>query len=67
MKKMFLHSEEPTHPFYVMNEYAEYWTGLRFGKARFSDNFNEAKTLERDEQFRSLQHISDYKIEKIYL
>ena len=64
---MFLHNEEPIRPFYVMNEYAEYWAGLRFGKARFSDNFDEARTLERDEQFKNLQYLSDYKIEKIYL
>jgi hypothetical protein len=60
-------SEEEDISFYVMNEFAQYWCGLRYGKAVFSDSFSEARTLKRDGQFRSLQHVSNYKIEKIYL
>ena len=67
MKLLVPVSEEKNIPFYVMNEFAQYWCGLKYGKAKFSDNFSEARTLQRDGQFRSLQHVSDYRIEKIYL
>ena len=67
MKKLLHLEEDNEKSFYVMNDWAEYWSGLKFGKAVFSDNFEEARTLERDEQFKTLQVLSDYPIEKIYL
>jgi hypothetical protein len=54
-------------PFYVMNDYAQWYCGLRGGKAAFTDEFKEARTLERDTQFKMLQRVSDYPIEKVEL
>jgi hypothetical protein len=67
MKKLLQLEEDNEKSFYVMNDWAEYWSGLKLGKAAFSDNFEDARTLERDTQFKTLQILSDYPIEKIYL
>lgn len=53
--------------FYVMNDYAQWYCGLKRGKASFSDNFNEARTLQRNSQFIMLKKVSDYPIEKVEL
>jgi hypothetical protein len=55
--------------FIVMNEYLQVWTGLRDGgrTATFSDNIDDAKTLEYDEQFKYLNRIVDCKLMKDYI
>ena len=67
MKKLLQLEEDNEKSFYVMNDWDEYWSGLKLGKAAFSYNFEDARTLERDTQFKTLQILSDYPIEKIYL
>jgi hypothetical protein len=56
--------------FIVLNKYAQVWCGLRGGKPIFSDDWNEAKTLENDEQFFNLRISADYndnQFEKYYI
>jgi hypothetical protein len=69
MKKLLaeLKCGDDETPFYVMNDYAQWYCGLRGGKAAFTDNFENARTLERDTQFKMLQRVSDYPIEKVEL
>ena len=59
--------EDDEEPFYVMNDLAQWYCGLKRGKPAFSDNFEIARTLKRDSQFKTLKRISDYPIEKIKL
>ena len=66
MKKRLLVIEEESNPFYVMNDYAQYWIGLKEGKGNFSDDFSKARQLTNDTQFRMLKRLSDCPIEKIY-
>lgn len=56
---------ENKHPFYVMNECAQVFAGLRRGYPYFSDNVNEAKPIYNNEQFRSIKRGHLYKIERI--
>ena len=58
---------ERKHPFYVMNEYAQVFAGLRGGYPYFSDNINEAKSIYNNAQFRNIQKGHLYKIERIEL
>lgn len=69
MKKLLaeIKCEEDEKPFYVMNDYAQWYCGLRGGKPKFTDNFDEARILERNTQFKTLKRVSDYPIEKIEL
>jgi hypothetical protein len=69
MKKLLaeIKFEDNEKPFYVMNDSAQWYHGLRAGKPVFTDNFEEARTLERDTQFKMLQRVSDYLIEKVEL
>jgi hypothetical protein len=70
MKKRLLldlECEENEIPFYVMNDCAQWYCGLRGGKAAFTDNFESARTLDRETQFKMLQRVSDYPIEKVEL
>ena len=69
MKKLLAEIKfiEDEKPFYVMNDYAQWYCGLRAGKPIFTDDFNEARTLERDTQFKMLKRVSDYPIEKVEL
>lgn len=69
MKKILseIRFEDDENPFYVMNDHAQWWCGLRGGKAIFTDNFDEAKTLKRNTQFMTLKRVSDFPIEKIEL
>jgi hypothetical protein len=66
MKKKLLVPEEELNPFYVMNDYAQYWIGLKKGKGDFSDDFSKARQLTNDAQFRMLKMLSNCPIEKIY-
>jgi len=56
---------ERKHPFYVMNEYAQVFAGLKGGYPHFSDNINEAKSIYNNAQFRNIQKGHLYKIERI--
>ena len=56
---------ESKHPFYVMNEYAQVFAGLKKGYPHFSDNINEAKPIYNNEQFRNIKRGHLYKIERV--
>ena len=56
---------ERKHPFYVMNEYAQVFAGLRGGYPHFSDNINEAKSIYNNAQLRNIQKGHLYRIERV--
>ena len=56
---------EPT--FIVLNELAQVFCGLQGGYPAFSDDFESAKQLERDEQVRMIQQGTTFKLEKYFL
>ena len=59
--------QERKKPFYVINEYAQVFAGLKQGYPFFSDNVTEAKPIYNNEQFRSIRRGHLYKIERIEL
>jgi hypothetical protein len=72
MKKQpkLLNPEDPDKkPFIVYNEYLQVWVGLRDGgrTAIFSDEYDEAKPLYYEQQFKALQRIAGESIEKEYI
>jgi hypothetical protein len=72
MKKQpkLLNPEDPDKkPFIVYNEYLQVWVGLRDGgrTAIFSDEYDEAKPLYYEQQFKALQRIAGGAIEKEYI
>jgi hypothetical protein len=67
MRVKQLLEEEKEDLFYVMNDYAQYFIGLKLGRANFGDDFSLARELTNEAQFKNLQYLSDYPIEKIYL
>lgn len=58
-------ASERKHPFYVINEYAQVFAGLRGGYPHFSDEIEEAKPIYNNEQFRNIKRGCLYKIERI--
>jgi hypothetical protein len=56
-------------PFIVMNEYLQVWTGLKDGGLTlvFSDNIDDAKPLDFDTQFITLNRLTLDKLEQIYI
>jgi len=56
---------ENKRPFYVMNEYAQVFAGLKGGYPHFSDNINEAKPIYNNEQFGCIKRGHLYKIERV--
>jgi hypothetical protein len=56
-------------PYIVYNEHLQVWVGLKDGgrEAVFSDNFDDAKPLHYEEQFRTLRWIANCKLEKEYI
>jgi hypothetical protein len=58
-------ANERKKPFYVINEYAQVFAGLRRGYPHFSDKVEEAKPIHNDEQFRNIRRGHLYKIERI--
>lgn len=56
---------ERKRPFYVIDEYAQVFAGLRGGYPYFSDNVEEAKPIHNNEQFRNIRRGYIYKIERI--
>ena len=59
--------QERKKPFYVINEYAQVFAGLKQGYPFFSDDVTEAKPIYNNEQFRSIRRGHLYKIERIEL
>jgi len=63
-------SEEPdAKPYIVYNEYLQVWIGLREGgrSIAFSDDYDDAKPLKYEEQFKCLQRLTTLKLEKEYI
>lgn len=56
-------------PFIVMNEHLQVWTGLKDGgrTLSFSNNIDDAKSLDFDSQFRTLNGLTLDKLEQIYI
>lgn len=57
--------EERKRPFYVMDEYARVFAGLRRGYPYFSEDISEAKPIYNNEQFGAIRRGSTYNIERI--
>jgi hypothetical protein len=57
--------EERKRPFYVMDECARVFAGLRRGYPYFSENVNEAKPIYNNEQFGAIRRGSTYGIERV--
>jgi hypothetical protein len=68
-KKKLLIEDPDKKPYIVYNEYLQVWVGLRDGgrTALFSDEYNEAKPLYYEQQFKTLQRIAGGSLEKEYL
>ena len=58
-----------SNPYIVYNEHLQVWNGLLFGgrKLSFSDNYDDAKPLYNETQFRTLQRLTILKLEKEYI
>jgi hypothetical protein len=56
-------------PYIVYDEHLQVWVGLRDGGriAVFSYDYDDAKPLYYEQQFKTLQRIVGYKLEKEYL
>ena len=70
ISKKKLTTEDPDRkPYIVYNEYLQVWVGLKDGGriALFSDEYDDAKPLHYDQQFRTLQRIAGCKLEREYI
>ena len=56
---------ERKHPFYVINEYAQVFAGLKGGYPHFSDNIKDTKSIYNNAQFNNIRKGYLYKIERI--
>jgi hypothetical protein len=56
-------------PFIVMNEHLQVWTGLKDGgrTLSFSNNIDDAKPLDFNSQFVTLNRLTLDKLEQIYI
>lgn len=60
-------TEEPVRRFIVLNEYCQVFCGLKQGLPAFSDNIDDAKSLENQRQLEMIQRGTFYKLEKSFL
>jgi hypothetical protein len=59
---------EPKVPeFILLNEYCQVYCGLQGGYPAFSDNLDDARTLENDEQVRMIRQGTSFKLEKEFI
>ncbi len=68
-KKKLVVEDPDKKPYIVYNEHLQVWVGLNDGGriALFSDEYNDAKPLHYDQQFRTLQRIAGCKLEREYI
>jgi len=68
-KKKLVVEDPDKKPFIVYNEYLQVWVGLKDGGrvAVFSNEYDDAKPLHYDQQFRTLQRIAGSALEKEYI
>lgn len=67
--KKLLQPDPDRKPYIVYNEYLQVWVGLKDGgrTAVFSDDYDDAKPLHYDQQFKTLQRIAGSKIEREFI
>lgn len=53
--------------FIIVNELAEVFYGLKSGQPQFTSDWNKAKSLINEQQFKSVQRGTFYKLEMIFL
>jgi len=65
----FIKSDPDYKPFIVMNDQLQVWVGLTNGGREliFSDDFDDAKSLNFDTQFTTLNRLTLDKLEQIYI
>jgi hypothetical protein len=68
-KKKLVTEDPDRKPYIVYNEHLQVWVGLSNGgrTAIFSDEYNDAKPLHYEQQFRTLQRIAGPALEKEYI
>jgi hypothetical protein len=68
-KKKLVQPDPNQKPYIVYNEYLQVWVGLQDGGriALFSDEYDDAKPLHYDQQFRTLQRVAGCKLEREYI
>jgi hypothetical protein len=68
-KKKLVTEDPDRKPYIVYNEHLQVWVGLSNGGriAIFSDEYNDAKPLHYEQQFRTLQRIAGNKIEREFI
>jgi hypothetical protein len=68
-KKKLVQPDPDQKPYIVYNEYLQVWVGLQDGGriALFSDEYDDAKPLHYDQQFRTLQRIAGCKLEREFI
>ena len=68
-KKKLVQPDPDRKPYIVYNEYLQVWVGLRDGgrAAAFSDNYDDAKPLHYDQQFKTLQRVAGCKLEREFI
>jgi hypothetical protein len=59
--------EAPAKRFIILNEYCQVYCGLLGGYPAFSDNLDDAKTLENDKQIQMIKQGTLFKLEKEYI
>jgi hypothetical protein len=61
-------AREPKEPeFIVLNEYAQVYSGLKRGYPDFSDEFEDARTITNEAQFKVIQQGTSFILEKLPL
>ena len=68
-KKKLVTEDLDKKPYIVYNEYLQVWVGLSNGGriAIFSDEYDDAKPLHYEQQFRTLQRVAGSALEKEYI
>lgn len=68
-KKKLIQPDPDCKPYIVYNEYLQVWVGLQDGgrTALFSDEYDDAKPLHYDQQFKTLQRIAGSKLEREFI
>lgn len=51
----------------VVTDNGQVWTGIKGDELAFSDDWNDAKSLENDIQFGHLERMTYFKLEKLFL
>jgi hypothetical protein len=59
--------EAPAKRFIILNEHCQVYCGLQGGYPAFSDNLDDAKTLENDKQIQMIKQGTLFNLEKEYI